>query len=79
MGRIPSMAVRLRFLQDQVVLEIEDDGIGFEVPARWIEFARQGRLGLASAARRAMAFGGNLEVSSGPGQGTRLRVSMSYA
>ncbi|HEX9616171.1 MAG TPA: hypothetical protein VGA03_02055, partial [Anaerolineales bacterium] len=60
-------------LEEQVE-EIRDDGVGFEVPERWIGLIRQGQYGLVGAAERAEAIGGRLQVSSEPGSGTLIRV-----
>lgn len=68
------VTVRFRFDIEEVVVEIEDDGRGFDVPRRWAAFARQGHLGLAGAAERADAIGGSLDVTSAPGEGTLVRV-----
>ncbi|HLF26699.1 MAG TPA: PAS domain S-box protein [Anaerolineae bacterium] len=70
------VAVRLDVDESTVRLEISDDGRGFEAPARWIDFARQGHLGLIGAAERAEAVGGEMKVSSTPGAGTRIQVSV---
>jgi signal transduction histidine kinase len=69
--------VRLELDETDVTLEIEDNGIGFQVPDRWIELARKGHLGLVSASERAEAIGGRLQVSSKPNGGTILRVQAS--
>jgi len=53
---------------------VGDNGCGFEVPLRWIEFARQGHLGLVGAVERAEAVGGHLEVESASNGGTQIRV-----
>jgi PAS domain S-box-containing protein len=66
--------VRFKLLDDQAILEIEDDGAGFEAPSRWIDLVREGHLGLAGAAERAEAIGGKLEVKTSPGEGTLIRV-----
>lgn len=71
--------VRFDFDETHVMLEIRDDGRGFVVPPRWIDFVREGHLGLAGAAERAEAVGGTLEVESAPGQGTILRVKVPRA
>jgi PAS domain S-box-containing protein len=63
----------------QAVLEIKDDGQGFEVPLRWVELARQGHLGLVGIAERAEAIGGRLQIISAPGAGTLIRVSVPRA
>jgi PAS domain S-box-containing protein len=59
---------------ETVVLEIMDDGIGFDATRRRIDMAREGRLGLIGAAERAEALGGSFTVESKPGKGTTVRV-----
>lgn len=54
----------------RVVLEVRDDGAGFDP-----ELA-SGGLGLASMRERAAAVGGALRVSSAPGDGTRVRLAV---
>jgi NarL family two-component system sensor histidine kinase LiaS len=61
---------------EQVVLEVEDDGVGFHFPRRYVELVRQGHFGLAGAAERAEAIGGTVEIVTAPGKGTRIRVSV---
>lgn len=73
-GRARSIRVRLEADAEGLHLEIVDDGCGFVVPTRWIEFARRGHLGLLGIAERAGSIGGRLEVVSEPGGGTRLHV-----
>jgi PAS domain S-box-containing protein len=72
------VVVRFRTEDEEIVLEVQDDGRGFTVPDRWITLARQGHLGLVGAVERAQAIGGQLEVKSAPGEGTRLRVSAPH-
>jgi two-component system, NarL family, sensor histidine kinase UhpB len=57
-------------------LEIQDDGVGFEVPKDWLELARQAHLGLVGMRERAEAIGGHLEVYSHSGQGTRIQIQV---
>jgi len=70
----------VRFSLDhlQVILEVEDNGCGFTVPKRWIDLARQGHLGLVGASERAEAEGGKLSVTSEPGKGTRVQVTIPH-
>ena len=63
----------------QAVLEIEDDGAGFEIPRDWLLLARKGHLGLVGMRERAQAAGGDLEIVSAPGKGTRLTARVSAA
>jgi signal transduction histidine kinase len=53
-----------------LVLEVRDDGRGFDRTAR-----RTDSLGLASMEERALALGGHLEIVSSPGKGTRVRLT----
>ncbi len=69
------ISVQLTLEPGQVSLTVSDDGQGFEVPRRWVTFARQGHLGLLGAVEWAEAAGGRLDVESSPGQGTTVRVT----
>ena len=60
---------------DATVVEISDDGSGFEPEALGI---RSHRLGLTSMEERATAVGGTLEIDSGPGTGTTVRLRVPH-
>jgi PAS domain S-box-containing protein len=60
-----------------VVLEVVDDGVGFDPPAARERAAATGHLGLRSMAERVQAAGGSLEISSGPGHGTRVVLRLA--
>lgn len=65
------VGVTLSFLGDEVILDIRDDGSGFEpltVPAR----TRTGGFGLPGMCARAERIAGSLTVESEPGQGTAV-------
>lgn len=70
--------VRLKLSSEKVVLEVEDDGRGFEPPARWIDLAREGHTGLLGVVERAEDFGGTMEVVRSAGKGVLVRVSLPY-
>ena len=53
-------------------LQIEDDGVGFNVSA--IRRESDSGVGLARMETHAKAIGGTLEIVSTPGRGTSLRV-----
>lgn len=64
-----SAAVRLRFLPEAVVLEVQDQGIGFQ--------ATQTRgLGLVSMRERAELVNGTIEFASGESVGVLVRVTV---
>jgi signal transduction histidine kinase len=54
-------------LPDRVVLQVKDDGVGFDPLASY-----PGHLGLQSMRERVASLGGVLEIQSAPGQGTRI-------
>lgn len=58
----------------EIVLEIRDNGCGFEPRGRT---AQQGK-GLANIRKRAAALHGKLSISSKVGRGTRIRLSVPF-
>ncbi len=68
--------VRLKFDEKNISLEIEDDGKGFVVPKRWVEFVRNGHLGLVGIRERVEAINGKLKIVSNPGHGTLIGVKV---
>ena len=66
--------ISLSLDDEEVCLEIEDNGIGFDLPRDWVAQARSGHLGLLGMRERVQSIGGEIEFSSSPGQGTRVRV-----
>ena len=63
------VSVALRRAPGMIVLEVADDGAGFDGAGR-------GGLGLAGMAERAERLGGRLTVSSAPGAGTTVRAEV---
>jgi signal transduction histidine kinase len=68
--------VRLRHPDGATVVEVCDDGVGFE-PQRPELRARH--LGLTSMEERARELGGRLEIRSAPGAGTTVRLELADA
>ena len=64
------ISVTLSRTSRRVILEVSDDGTGFDP-----DLASSG-LGLASMRERAAAVGGVLRVTSAPGAGTRVRLAV---
>jgi signal transduction histidine kinase len=71
-ARAGSISVRLSRSGQGAVLEIADDGSGFDIMA---ESGRDG-LGLTSMRDRAASAGGVLTIGSGPGGGTVVRLEV---
>jgi signal transduction histidine kinase len=66
--------VQLTQLPDRLLIEVEDDGIGFVEDTDRPIVARG--LGLISVRERAQRLGGTFNILSAPGHGTRLVVSL---
>jgi signal transduction histidine kinase len=69
-GRAGTVTIALRTRGRAVVIEVRDDGTGFDPHA-----ARSG-MGLANMHRRATAAGGRLTVRSAPDVGARVRLAV---
>ena len=73
-ARAEHACVRLTVEDGRLLVEVEDDGRGFDpaapAPTGWPRF------GLQTMRERAAAVGGRLELDSGPGRGTSLRVTV---
>ena len=76
-SRATQVRLELNFELESVRLAVRDNGVGFEVPETPDEFARQGHFGLLGLAERAELIGANLQVSSLPGNGTVVQVTVS--
>jgi signal transduction histidine kinase len=76
-ARAQSVSLSMQAVDDAIVLEIADDGVGFDAAAEY-----PGHLGLGSMAERARTVGGQLTIESEPLRGTRVTVRIprtSYA
>ncbi len=70
--------IQLRMDDGQATLKIKDNGIGFVMPDRWINLARQGHLGIVGARERAKEVGGDLDVITKPGRGTIIQAVVPF-
>ena len=62
-----------------IVLIVEDDGVGFDVDAVTQPDPASGGVGLAGMQERAALLGGTMDISSGDGQGSRVVVRVPLA
>ena len=60
--------------KDDIILEILDDGIGFDMKS--LNSANKATWGLLGMQERAALLGGNFSVDSALGKGTKLRISI---
>ncbi len=69
--------VRLAYLPKEseiAMLEIADNGVGFDVEAVNKSYDKRGSLGMVNLRERAELVAGLLQIDSTPGKGTRIRV-----
>jgi signal transduction histidine kinase len=70
------VAVTLSYMDDVTVLDVCDDGVGFDPVARRPAPGRQGGLGLVAMRERVETLKGSLSVESAPGEGCTLVVEL---
>jgi PAS domain S-box-containing protein len=68
--------VKLKNEGPQVHLEIQDNGDGFNIPDQWLDFAQEGHLGILGMRERVETVGGQVEIQSAKGKGTRVMATV---
>lgn len=66
--------VELQSAEDEVLIQVSDDGEGFDVEEAISRTRQHSGLGLFNAAERVRLFGGRLHVDSTPGSGSRISI-----
>lgn len=59
-----------------VIVNVEDDGSGFDVDAVLSTARQRGSSGLANLEKRIQMLGGKIQISSATGRGTKIRVEL---
>ena len=77
-ARAGRVTVTLSYMEDMAVLDVQDDGVGFDprTAARAGAEPEAGGFGLAAMRQRVDRLGGSLVVESAPGAGTTLVVEL---
>ena len=68
--------VQAQFLPEQVIITVQDDGIGFTVPEETADWVNIGNLGLMGLKERTELFGGQMDITSHVGQGTTVLIML---
>jgi two-component system sensor histidine kinase UhpB len=66
----------IRFMPNEMVLTISDNGKGFNLPANLSELSNNGHYGLLGIHERAELIGAKIEINSGSTQGTTITLSI---
>lgn len=66
--------IRFRWDDELIILEVEDDGVGFELPRNWMDLVQEEHFGLLGIAERVESIRGKLEILSAKGEGTLVRA-----
>jgi signal transduction histidine kinase len=74
-ARAHRVQLTLSYLDEAILLDVRDDGSGFDLAAP-VGTGSGGGFGLAGMRERAAALGGTLTVESAPGQGTTVAAAL---
>lgn len=77
-GKPETISLNLQKNGDSVVLEIKDDGCGFDPKSRLNSTDPMSGHGIQGMRERAAVCGGKFEIHSRPGGGTTVKVSFSH-
>lgn len=75
-ARADHIYVRLKCQGEMLHLEIEDDGVGFDVAAVEENYEQRGSLGMINLRERAELVNALLRIESAKGKGTRVKVTI---
>lgn len=73
-SRAARAGLMIRYDPAGIIMEVTDDGIGFDMPHSPTDFAPNGHFGLLGIWERADLIGARLSVETAPGSGTRITV-----
>ncbi|MBU0702413.1 MAG: ATP-binding protein [Chloroflexi bacterium] len=68
--------VRVRCDQEELLLSVTDDGVGFTLPPRPDLLTQAGHFGLIGMEERAARLGGTFHVRATPGKGTQVTARL---
>jgi signal transduction histidine kinase len=75
-ARAEKVAIRLVASSPNILLRIEDNGMGFDVKHRLARSLKEKRMGLSSMEERVSLLGGSMKISSRPSKGTKIFIEV---
>jgi signal transduction histidine kinase len=76
-GQAKIISVEVEFCDDTVLLQIEDDGVGFDLPSPLHKLTGTGHFGLMGMHERSQLVGGNLMITSIRNKGTKITIAVA--
>lgn len=73
------ITVEVHYQPTEVILSVRDDGSGFRMPERLETLAAEGHYGLMGIYERVHSLDGTLRVTSTPGRGTEITMTLPVA
>lgn len=70
--------LQVMYENDSLILQVIDNGVGFQVPESPGEFAPSGHFGLLGLYKRAELIGASLNIKSEAGKGTQLTIQLPF-
>jgi signal transduction histidine kinase len=75
-ARASKVGLTLSYMDDTVLLDVRDDGVGFSAGPAGNGATGDGGFGLKAMRQRLRRVAGNLEIESAPGEGTAINASV---
>lgn len=75
-AKATKMTMRLKFIDSNVSITIQDNGNGFALPEHISSLGIKGKFGLIGLHERAESIGARLEIETHLGYGTEIRITM---
>ena len=77
-AKADNVKISLQSNQAGVSVSVEDNGIGFNAPKTGLPASKSNSFGLFSIKERLHYVGGNLEIKTAPGKGTRITLRIPH-
>jgi signal transduction histidine kinase len=75
-ARATKITVMLKETASRIILSVADDGVGFDVEGVLANYESRGSLGMVNTQERAVSIGGDLSITSKPGEGTTILLDL---
>jgi signal transduction histidine kinase len=75
-ARAENVWITLASRDGELLIQVRDDGRGFDVKAMKRDYDEQGSLGMLNIEERSKVLGGQLSIQAQPGQGTTISLTV---